>query len=240
MTCSSSELDLVDAIDVLDLRPEQPNPPPLVRGKKKWRVRRGRVVERDPATVTGIVVHQTAVRFGVSGRAVKRAGGDRRLALARRALGVACHAMAFHDAKGMAAFAVLANPLPWYVWHGNGFNHRTLGLEIDGNYPGRVGDGRTWNGKRPAEVTKGVVAAARRALRELVERGRAEGMPIVDVFAHRQSSKHRRGDPGQELWRRVVLEYAVPVLGLVPHQALVVGSGRPVPELWDPDGVGAY
>ncbi len=55
----------------------------------------------------------------------------------------------------------------------------------------------------------------------------------------------RRADPGQE---RVVLDFAVPKLGLVTEPALWLpakakgkpSNGRPIPTKWDPNGVGKY
>ncbi len=242
---ADADLELVDHIEVTDWREIQPDPPPLTRGKRKHRVKRrlvaGRweehVERRDPKRIDGIVLHQTACSFGPSDDATARH---------RRALGVACHAMAFRDGA-----AVLANPLPWTVLHGNGLNDRSLGLEIEGLYSGLEDDPSTvpdeakrttWGG-RPDTVSTLLVAAGRRALRELVERGRAEGMPLRYIWAHRQSSGTRRSDPGETLWRAIVTEYAVPVLGMQTQPALVLaskssGPGRPIPAQWG--GVGPY
>lgn len=233
------EVELLDGVEVFDWRHRQPNPPAPVRGVRKHRLSRGKVVERDPRRVDGIVLHQTACTFGP---------GDDPQRRHERALNVACHATAFRD-----GCVVLANPFPWTVNHGHAFNDRSLGLEVEGLYPGLEDDPHTipdeakrttWGG-RPDVVTELVVAAMRRALRELVERGRAEGMPIRYIWAHRQSSGKRRSDPGQTLWRRGVLEYAVPVLGLETQPGLFLpsragGAGRAVPKSWDPGGAGRY
>lgn len=220
-----------DLADVVDLRPARQGDPP-----KTKRDARGAVVVRDPSAVTGIVVHQTAAVFGVNRRQVARAGGDAREALRRRFLDVACHMAALRNGD-----VLQTNDLTTYVYHGNRLNKSTLGLEIEGRYPGwtRRPKRSTWGGD-PSEVTDVIVAAARRALRELVERGHAEGMPIRYVYAHRQSSATRRSDPGEELWRRVVLDYAVPELGLKTRPRHTVGSGRPIPKAWDPAGYGPY
>lgn len=236
---NATELEIIEHVEVTDWRGLQPDPPPLVRGKRKHRVRRtmeaGRIVEhveeRDPKRIDGIVLHQTACSFGPSDDANARH---------RRALGVACHALAFRDGA-----VVLANPLRWTVLHGNGLNDRSLGLEVEGLYSGLEDDPSTlpdeaarstWGG-RPDVVSELLVAAGRRALRELVERGRAEGMPIRYVWAHRQSSRTRRSDPGAVLWRRLIVEYAQPVLGLVAQPSMVLqskssGPGRPIPAAW--------
>lgn len=218
-------------VEVIDLRGEQSNPPPMA---KKFKLSQGLVVERNPAMVTGITIHQTAVKYSVKDYQVQQADGDVKLALAFRSLNVACHMMAFHD-----GFVAWPNPLTWYVYHGNGFNSYELGLEIDGNYPGLIG-GQTWNKKPPTEVTPAVVAAACAAIELMTNEGRKLGMPIQYIHAHRQSSATRRSDPGEELWKRVVLDFAVPKLGLIPHQSFTLKDGRPIPKEWDQNGVGQY
>lgn len=204
------------------------------RPKRKFRLDNGRPLEREPEMVTGITIHQTAVKYGVVESQIKAAGGHKDAALARRSLQVACHVMAFHD-----GFIAWPCPLPWYVYHGNGFNSYELGIEIDGNYPG-LADGKTWNGKKATVVTEPLIRAARAGVELLVREGRKLGMPVEYIHAHRQSSKRRRGDPGEELWRRVVTEYAVPELGLKTRPREFIGTGRPIPVDWDDEGTGLY
>ena len=221
---------LLQVVEPLDLRHEQTDPAP------KSKVINGKTVLRAPHTVTGIVLHQTACTYGVSQQQIQAAGGDRDLALHRRALNVACHAMAFMD-----GCLVLTNDVESYIYHGNSFNSYTLGLEVEGRYPGldNEPDKTTWGGD-PTPLTEKTITAAREGIRKLVEMGRLAGMPITDIFAHRQSSATRRSDPGEALWRAVVLDYAVPVLGLIPHQGVTLSDGMPVPKEWDPNGVGSY
>jgi len=218
-------------VKVYDLREEQSNPPEKYG---KFKLVNGRVLVRDPSDVIGITIHQTAVEYGVADYQVDAADGDADLALARRSLDIACHMIAFR-----AGFVAWPNPLEWYIHHGNGFNPYELGLEIDGNYPGIV-NGDTWNSKEATKVTDVLVDTARAALKLMVDEGRKLGMPLQYIHAHRQSSSTRRGDPGEELWKRIVLEYAVPVLGLETQPAHTVGSGQPIPEEWDSEGIGPY
>ena len=226
----AASIDTFDDIPMYDLR----NEPWELRAARKFRRKQGRPVIRDPRSVTGITIHQTAAKFGVAPYQVHAAGGDTKLALARRSLRVACHVMTFHD-----GFLAWPNPLSWYVYHGNGFNAFELGIEIDGCYPGVVG-GKTWNGKKPTETTDISIRAARAGIRHLVLEGRALGMPIEYIHAHRQSSATRRDDPGEELWKKVVLEYAIPVLGLKVERGRVLKDGRPIPQEWDFYGMGKY
>jgi N-acetyl-anhydromuramyl-L-alanine amidase AmpD len=197
---------------ILDLRVEQPDPPPLVRGRRKHLVRDGHVVVRDPATIDGIVVHQTACVFSASGTQIRAAEGNRDLARHRRALGVACHALAFRD-----GVVVLANPLRWYVWHANRLNARSLGLEVEGRYPGDP-----W--------TQQQANATALALLALVREGRDEGMPLRYIWAHRQSSATRAGDPGRDIWRLVV--EVGRGLGLETQPEMKVKSGQTIPPEW--------
>jgi hypothetical protein len=227
---SSHLIPAEESIEVLNLRDEQTVPSP------KSKVSRGATLSRDPAQVRGVVIHQTACVFGVSDNQVRRANGDRKLAKARRSLNVACHALAFRD-----GFVALPNKLEYFMFHGNGFNASTLGLEIEGKYPGDDLKPRktTWGGD-PTEVTEEIIYTARYALKLLVEEGRSLGMPIENVYAHRQSSATRRSDPGESLWKRVVLDYGVPILGLKVHNDLTVGTGKPIPKQWDPSGTHSY
>lgn len=197
---------------------------------------------RDPKTVDAIVIHQTACEFGVS-RAMAKRFGNVETARAHRALDVACHALAFRN-----GYFVAAHDLRVYVNHGNRLNARSLGLEIEGRYPGLMDDPdtvaredlrTTWGGE-PTVLTDKTVETARAALKWLVEEGRKYGMPIKYIFAHRQSSDHRRSDPGEELWKRVVLDYAVAELGLETMPETRWRQGYSIPKEWDPDGKGKY
>lgn len=218
-------------MQIIDLTHLQTNPPEAYRKfrrvNNRGRVIRssqpgGTVVRRTPGDVTGITIHQTACRFGASKALLKQAGGDSDKARHLRALGVACHVLAFD-----CGHVVHSAPFDWYVYHGNGFNSFQLGLEIEGRYNG------LW--KRD-QVTDDTLRATCAALKYMVEEGRRLDMPIEWIYAHRQSSASRRGDPGEELWKRAVLMYAVSILGLKTDPGMTVGKGRPIPTEWDMDG----
>lgn len=229
-----------DPYRVIDLTGEQTNPP---RGKKKHRLQGGLVVERDPATIDGITIHQTACRFGASARQIKEAGGDVLLAEHRRALRVGAHMTVFDT-----GYAVLGHPLGWYVNHGNGLNARSIGLEVEGVYPGILDNPRPprwWRDREFTPLKDETLTAAMAGLYYLVEEGRALGMPLRYIWAHRQSSPTRRADPGEEIWRRLVVDFAVAQLRLETQPDLTLksgrrGRGRPIPTQWDPQGVGSY
>jgi hypothetical protein len=235
------EDDVTSPKSFFDLRLEQDYR--YTGGKSKVKMLGTRVQSRDPKTIDTIVIHQTGIEFGVSQRAIAAAGGDAQLAKARRALNVACHVMAFR-----AGYFVAAHSLTDYVNHAGRLNARSVGLEIEGRYPGLQDDPTTiaredltttW-GAAPSQLTDATVTAACLAINWLVERGRQGGMPLRKIVAHRQSSSGRRADPGQEIWRRVVLDFAVEELGLVTVPKQRWGDGRPIPVEWDPDGLEHY
>lgn len=227
-----TELGPVEPIDVgvpvFDLRSGRPNPHP-----KSMRSSNGKTLVRSIRAIDSIVLHQTGIDFG------PKSASDEKLA--RRALNVACHAMAFQR-----GFYVLSAPIRWHIYHADRLNSRSLGLEVEGNYPGLMRRAPL-NGK-PSVMLSSTLEAGRAALRALVMESRREGANIRYLYAHRQADSWRRADPGEWLWRNLVIEYAVPELGLiVKHdETLAHPSGKPsrrgmpVPIDWDPRGKGRY
>jgi len=214
-------------VTFLDLIGQQKDPftpkgtPPVSPSK----VVSGKTVKRDPKTITGVCLHQTACVFGPA--------NDRAKAH-QRAIGIPAHAVAFRD--GCVA---LPAPLSWYLYTSNGLNAFTLGLEIEGIYPGYPG-AKVW-GDSPATPFDSLVRdTARAALKYLVDEGRKAGMPIEYLYAHRQSNGQKPSDPGYEIWQQVALEYGVEQLGLKTRNEYVVGDGKPIPSAWDPKSKAKY
>lgn len=234
-------LEDVEEIGFYDLRDEQDYTYP--RGKKRVKLTpEGTPVRRDPKDVDTIVIHQVAIEFGVSERQVRLSGGDRELALARRALDAACHYMAFRS-----GFYVAAHPLDVYVNHGNRFNRHSLGVEIDGRYCGIVDDPdtaaredlkTTWQGN-PSDFNPLILETSKAMLHTMVEEARDMGMPIKYVVAHRQSNKNRRSDPGEEIWRQLVEGWAVEALNLETRPHVDIGGYR-LPKQWGEGNPGDY
>lgn len=223
-------------IKVLDFRDEQPNPPPLYNGVRKHKLARGKVVLRKPEDVDSITIHQTACVFGKAANQPTRH---------HRAIGVACHALAFRD--GVVA---LPNHFSWFVYHGNGFNSRSLGLEAEGSYAGIPDDPKTpiredfqshWGDDSKITILDELaLETIKVGLRVMLEEADKWGAKIKYIHAHRQSSKSRTSDPGYEIWQQVVLDFAVKELGLKTQPHLTVGTGKPIPLEWDPSGKGKY
>jgi hypothetical protein len=122
--------------------------------------------------------------------------------------------------------------------HANGFNSRSIGIEIDGAFAGVEGDKKTfWQGgeiREPQTITPAQIASCREAIEWIVGICAANGAYITNILAHRQSSKDRVSDPGSKVWQDVAL-WAEEKLGLKAGglNNLTVTGGRPIPKEWD-------
>lgn len=226
----------------IDLRNQQKNPiPPKVvqRGGKKVtynlckKGKNRKVFERDMSLITGICFHQTACVFGTP----NKKDPDSKY---RRALSIPCHGVGFLDGT-----AVLPCPLSWYVYHGNEFNEDTLGLEFEGHFSGILDDPTTpvredirttWKRQEPTPLTEVAIKCYRDLTKRVVEEARAMGAPIEWAYAHRQTNGDKPSDPGEALWKAVVIDYAVPVLGLKTRPQETRRDGKEIPVEWDPHG----
>lgn len=220
---------LPNRIRVHDLRSESPALVPRSRTTKRFR--RGVAVLRDVAAIDTIVVHQAAVMFGPGRQDLKRASGDRDVARVYRvARSVPAHAVALTSGD-----VVLGKPLAMFLHHANAANGRSLGIEVEGKYAGRHDDGR-------GDVNELTAATAQRALEVLFNEGRAAGCPLRYLVAHRQTSRSRRADPGEGLWRAFEEEAAR--LGLETRinwtRKSRGRSGRPIPVDWSPAATARY
>jgi hypothetical protein len=134
------------------------------------------------------------------------------------------------------------------MYHGNYLNQFTYGLEIEGHYPGLLDDPTT--PKREDEQTTWgggatplddlTIETARAAIKYLYEEGMKLGSPLQYVWAHRQASSTRQSDPGAGIWKHVVLDYAVAVLGLKTQPSRTWPGGMPIPSAWEPGATGKY
>lgn len=209
-------------VTIVDWRGHEPDPPPkLTRdGKRRYNAARdGRVIKRDSSKITGICIHQTACIFGPLANPAKRH---------ERALSIPVHAVAFRD-----GFGAITYPPLWHLHAANAWNATTVSLEIEGHYGGLARTRGDFD-----ELDELTIETAKQTLEALYVHARGAGCPIKYIVAHRQSSATRRSDPGEAIWRAVVLDHAVAKLGLQTRPHAVVGDGRPIPLSWDPAGKG--
>lgn len=124
---------------------------------------------------------------------------------------------------------VLYNNQPTrYTYHGNGANREAIGVSLEAVLPGREAD----RGGRHDDVDATFIANGQRLLRLAVSETRAAGAPLTHLTAHRCYSPDRRGDPGEAVWREIVMPLA-DELGLEVDYDLARDGGRPIPTDWD-------
>lgn len=174
---------------------------------------------RKPADVTAIVCHQLDVRGGfgapsLEARAIRYGGTS----MAKRGT-------AYHYVLSPKDDAVIAVRHPRVLtWHGDRSNSYSIGLGVDGSYPGDPVD--------PEQIAEG--------FRLAVEHIREQGFGPSWIEAHRQHSAGRLRDPGAELWRP--LELAALKLSIFARPQHVTkskkwGLGSPIPAEWRPADV---
>ena len=210
---------------------------------------KGRPQPVDLTTRTHLCMHITAVEFGTSSRQRRRwaerisAGEIADGVVDRYRQGVAdddavAERMALHERFWPVTYHWVAlrngdvlfnNPAERYTYHGNRSNRFALGISIEADLPGREADRRAAH----TVVDEHLAETGRAALRHAVRLGREQGAPLTHVTAHRCFSTTRDGDPGEAVWREIVLPVC-DELQLTVDYALVDG-GTHLPVDWDPD-----
>lgn len=187
-------------------------------GKKRKRKRKWKDIK-------GITLHQTATNFGNNVLRYKN---------------IAAQVGVTPDGK-----VVLMNPMEWVVYHGNSFNSKDVGIEIDGHFAGIEGNIKTyWRPKskpnrQPMTVSEAQIEATLAAIKWIIDTVAAHGGKVEYIHAHRQSSKSRTSDPGSKVWQRIALE-AKKRFGLIDGGPKFKVGGYPIPKDWDPSYTEKY
>lgn len=210
------------------------NPPAgLIVTKDDHTLKKGRGT-RKLSSIRGVTLHQTACVLGEK---------------PSRWHNVGCHIGITREGK-----IIYNNDFVKKVWHGNGFNTKTIGIEIDGHFAGL--ESRDENGKwvpnlrsywrpkgsdrQPLSITDAQIEACKEAVRWCKRVVEGAGGEFTHLLAHRQSSPSRTSDPGEKTWACV----ALPLLeGLSMTDGgddyYIVDTkkrpGKPIPEAWDPE-----
>lgn len=175
---------------------------------------------RDWSDVTGITLHQTAC---VLGNEVKRWAN------------IGCHVGITRTGK-----VIWLSDFNALVVHGNGFNAKDVGIEIDGMYAGIEGKKSTfWRPKgstaQPQQLTPETIRAAKEVIAWIHRTVEGHGGRLKYLHAHRQSSNMRQSDPGSAIWQQIAMpaHRALKLTDGGPNYKL--GTGARIPTAWNPE-----
>lgn len=147
-----------------------------------------------------------------------------------------------HYGVTLEGLPILINRPEDMIWHAQRASISTIGIEVEGNYCGVSGNTRTlWTaGGGPDTLNSAMLEALDVVFDDVLRRFGEAGEQWSVVYGHRQSSRNRRADPGEEIWRRVAIPWASYLHTSRYTPSKVFGDGRPIPKQWDSNGKGAY
>lgn len=186
--------------------------PKLYSRKRKW------------SEITGVTLHQTGCDMPENPAAWKRLNA--------------------HIGILRSGICVIVNKSTDMIYHAQGLSPSTIGIEIEGNFCGIAGNKKTlWKGGGgPHTLTDKMIDALYIAFDFIRQEFRYAERPWLQIHAHRQSSRSRRGDPGSEIWQKVAMPWAAR-LGLSEYDGGAgwhKPKGLPIPQTWNPEYKGKY
>lgn len=174
--------------------------------------------------VTGICLHQTACMMGERDARYDSIGAHVVVCRSGKVLWM-------HDFNRL-------------IVHGNGWNARCVGVEIDGLYEGVDGNPATlWNDPSTPYREVGQIPTAeamessRQVIRWICSEVADHGGQVKALVAHRQASGNRQNDPGSAIWKAVALPMHAELKltdGGPGFRLNDSAGGLPIPEAWDP------
>lgn len=175
--------------------------------------------KRSWKDITGVCLHQTACNLGEGVRRWDTVGA--------------------HGGVTRGGKIIQLHEFTDLVVHGNGWNTRCVGIEMDGHYEGIEGNIRTfWRDPEtpnavPQTPTDELVASAKDFVRWICAIVKHHGGEVKYLVAHRQASKDRQNDPGSGLWQRVAIPLLTELKLSDGGLGFKIGTGYAIPEVWD-------
>jgi N-acetyl-anhydromuramyl-L-alanine amidase AmpD len=177
--------------------------PRLYYGQRKW------------DQIEGVVLHQTGCKMP------RRPHGWRNLNA--------------HIGVTSEGIVVIANRPEVKIWHAQKLSHTTIGIEIAGNFHGVEGRENTlWKGGGPAATLDQNQLEGCNAAMALVQKWFEDvGQEWKYIYAHRQSSKTRTGDPGSAIWQQVAIPWMEKTGATDGGEYFKTGTGKAIPKEWN-------
>lgn len=228
----SAHVRALGDVQVFDLRAESHE-----LASREWQPR----LRRDPAKISGVVIHSWGARVGTTGANRLRYGEPG--ALARRALGTPYTICCGVTEHGSVPVVALAHPLERYTNASDAGNRHWISIAVMGLF---AFDADDTNPVRHTEATAALRAAVdvalSAALGMLAEAGVdpealfVDGRPLA-LITHRQCANGARDHfacPGEMVVKMALASEAVRAGLLVPDpdRVLLPEYGKPWPEAW--------
>ena len=130
------------------------------------------------------------------------------------------------------------HPLDVWGWSAQRASRKTFSIEIGGFFEGIFGDPTTrpggpasWKTQTP---TPAQIEAAKNLVRWLYAYFKKLGLTLKFVFGHRQFTNDRTPDPGDVVWRLIVLPLCAELGMTDGGEGYVEGKGQKIPYDWNP------
>ena len=204
----------VGKCQILNLREEVRKLGPLKAGTfhgMPYYKRQADASPRKRAAIDSIVLHHMAYNIGNDPTLYKRVG-------------------AHYIVTSGGQIAQLYDDLD-FLNASNGFNPRSVAIEFAGNF---ADERYNWwkSSELPIPDRCYLTPTQIRAGRCLLATLKARLPGIKYLYAHRQSSEDREGDPGPDVWFNIG-EWALGNLNLTDRlPSTFIGNGRPIPQTW--------
>lgn len=212
---------------------------------------KGRPSPVEVETKIGLEAHITGCNFGTSKRARKfwrglidsgdipedvwkLYGQTPKAAAQRMALHARFWKVPYHWVGLRNGDVIHNNDISRYTYHGNGGNGLLVGVSLEGNYKGVDPKGRAANSYHG--YTEHIIETGRTTLRLATNHSRDLGAPIEWLYAHRQYSGGRTGDPGEGWWKEIGIPVAKE-MDLKINYGFKHSSGKKIPVEWDENGL---
>jgi hypothetical protein len=173
--------------------------------------------QRPASQVTGVTIHQTGCNMPQDPK-----GWDR----------LNAHVGITQEGK-----LIIVNDFTDMIWHAQGLSKTTIGIEFEGNFMGVDGKQKTlWRGGGGPHFLNPAMMEAANQLYILLDEWFWKNNTHWDhIYAHRQSSDMRRGDPGSEIWKAIALPWMDQRQGVEMDggEKYFKGSGAPIPGAWN-------
>lgn len=139
--------------------------------------------------ITGVTLHQTGCAMGHTPAQWQRLNAH--IGLSRR------------------GEIILVNSPETHITHAQGLSQSTIGIEIEGNYPGQTNNRKTWwkPGGGPHHLTAAMLARRSDLFQIINMWFTSKNLKWQHVYAHRQAYAGRVHDPGEEIWKKIAIPW---------------------------------